>query len=237
METAKAFTLQQGGATHVGMPPINAKATFTLAERNTHVDMSSTLAKVGFTLAEVLITLGIIGIVAAMTIPALHANIQKKIASTKLKSFYSKMKQMVKLAEEENGPVYGWNTRLPQHEFYDTYFVPYLNVTREADALYFPDGSSFKIVYYGECLDFLYDYNGKKRPNKIGVDNYYFLICEGDHRGKYWCPEDGFCSYYPRSWRTTRTRAELVSMCRINPAYCSALLEFDRWNFSSDYPW
>lgn len=37
-----------------------------------------------FTLAEVLITLGIIGIVAAMTIPTLINNYQKKITVTRL---------------------------------------------------------------------------------------------------------------------------------------------------------
>ena len=37
-----------------------------------------TKQKLGFTLAEVLITLGIIGIVAAMTIPVLMTNYQKK---------------------------------------------------------------------------------------------------------------------------------------------------------------
>lgn len=38
----------------------------------------------GFTLAEVLITLGIIGVVAAMTIPTLIANAQKHSAVTGL---------------------------------------------------------------------------------------------------------------------------------------------------------
>ena len=46
---------------------------FTLAGA-THVTMLQTNAKAGFTLAEVLITLGIIGVVAAMTIPTLIAN-------------------------------------------------------------------------------------------------------------------------------------------------------------------
>ena len=47
---------------------------FTLAEGATHVNLLQTNAKAGFTLAEVLITLGIIGVVAAMTIPTLIAN-------------------------------------------------------------------------------------------------------------------------------------------------------------------
>ena len=51
---------------------------FTLAEGATHVNSPQTKAKFGFTLAEVLITLGIIGVVAAITIPNLIANQQKK---------------------------------------------------------------------------------------------------------------------------------------------------------------
>lgn len=42
-----------------------------------------------FTLAEVLITLGIIGVVAAMTIPTLIANYQKKVLITQNKQAYS----------------------------------------------------------------------------------------------------------------------------------------------------
>ena len=42
----------------------------------------------GFTLAEVLITLGIIGVVAALTIPTLVANYQKKVTVTKVKKVY-----------------------------------------------------------------------------------------------------------------------------------------------------
>ena len=49
--------------------------------------------KAAFTLAEVLITLGIIGIVAAMTLPTLIANYQKKVVETRLISFYSKINQ------------------------------------------------------------------------------------------------------------------------------------------------
>ena len=50
------------------------KNNFTLAEGATHVTLLPIAAKFGFTLAEVLITLGIIGVVAAMTIPTLIAN-------------------------------------------------------------------------------------------------------------------------------------------------------------------
>jgi prepilin-type N-terminal cleavage/methylation domain-containing protein len=43
----------------------------------------------GFTLAEVLITLGIIGVVAALTIPALVASYQEKVLKTQFKKLYA----------------------------------------------------------------------------------------------------------------------------------------------------
>lgn len=46
-----------------------------------------------FTLAEVLITLGIIGIVAAMTLPSLIGKYRSKVASVQLKKMYSVISQ------------------------------------------------------------------------------------------------------------------------------------------------
>ena len=62
--------------------------------------MTNYTEKQGFTLAEVLITLGIIGIVAAMTIPALMANISDRKNSAMLKEDYSILKQMMLLAND-----------------------------------------------------------------------------------------------------------------------------------------
>ncbi|CCY62705.1 putative General secretion pathway protein H [Clostridium sp. CAG:967] len=62
----------------------------------------------GFTLAEVLITLGIIGIVAAMTMPALIANSKKTEYSSKLKKFYSVMNQAILMSEQDNGEAGEW---------------------------------------------------------------------------------------------------------------------------------
>lgn len=53
--------------------------------------------KKGFTLAEVLITLGIIGIVAAMTLPVLVENYKKRQYVTHLKTAYSLLYQMSRL--------------------------------------------------------------------------------------------------------------------------------------------
>ena len=45
--------------------------------------------RVAFTLAEVLITLGVIGVVAALTLPTLIKNHEKHVIETQLKKTYS----------------------------------------------------------------------------------------------------------------------------------------------------
>lgn len=64
--------------------------------------------KSAFTLAEVLITLGIIGIVAAMTLPALKAKHEKIETVTRLKTAYSVINQAFKMAEAKNGDIDSW---------------------------------------------------------------------------------------------------------------------------------
>ena len=65
-------------------------------------------ANCGFTLAEVLITLSIIGIVAAMTLPSLIGRYQEKVTITQLKQTYSLLSQAFAMAVEENGTIDGW---------------------------------------------------------------------------------------------------------------------------------
>ena len=91
----------------------------------------------GFTLAEVLITLGIIGIVAAMTIPTLVHNYQKKVTINRLKHTYATLMQVFKMAEVEHGPMSLWNMGQfagtettpadARNYFVKTYMLPYLN--------------------------------------------------------------------------------------------------------------
>ncbi len=66
--------------------------------------------KFGFTLAEVLITLGIIGVVAAMTIPTLLNKYYEKRTVSILRETQSIIAQSMKMAEEEDGDMEGWFT-------------------------------------------------------------------------------------------------------------------------------
>lgn len=64
--------------------------------------------KKGFTLAEVLITLGIIGIVAAMTLPTVINDSTERETVAKVKKFYSVMNQALLMAISKHGYVDEW---------------------------------------------------------------------------------------------------------------------------------
>ena len=77
-------------------------------EGATHVDMSANIRRAAFTLAEVLITLGIIGVVAAMTIPTLIANYQEKQTVSRLTKAYATISNAYQMARTEYGDLYAW---------------------------------------------------------------------------------------------------------------------------------
>lgn len=95
----------------------------------------------GFTLAEVLITLGIIGVVAAMTLPALTAKYQKVSTVTQLKKTYSTLAQAFTMAQKDYGDISEWNFK-PENPvdgdatslktalnmFANQYLKPYVNI-------------------------------------------------------------------------------------------------------------
>lgn len=125
-----------------------------------------------FTLAEVLITLGVIGVVAAMTLPTLIKNYQKKVTVERLKTVYSTISQAVKMSEIENGPISDWD--LPSGTVYnyaevrafsEKYLEPYLKNVKKCD------GS--RVDCFGECMYLL---NGKKFGSSESETRYYLVL-------------------------------------------------------------
>ncbi len=85
----------------------------------------------GFTLAETLITLVVIGVVAALTIPNIIVQHQKEETVTRLKKVYSSITQSINKAIADHGPVKTWEIEDGQSkEFVEKYMVPYLNVAK-----------------------------------------------------------------------------------------------------------
>lgn len=82
-----------------------------------------------FTLAEVLITLGIIGVVAALTIPGLITNFQKRETISKLKATYSLVHQGVRLSEQDNGEIETWDYTLDSKVWVNKYIRNYMKIS------------------------------------------------------------------------------------------------------------
>ena len=78
-----------------------------------------------FTLAEVLITLGIIGIVAALIMPAVITNYQKKEIAIKLKKDYSQINQVLQRINADYGDVQVFS--YSPSVFVQNYILPYYN--------------------------------------------------------------------------------------------------------------
>ena len=83
-------------------PSLKKKPASTLAEGATHVAHFDNVRRVAFTLAEVLITLGIIGVVAALTLPSLIQEKQHKQLEAQFKKGYSAIQQAVLRASLEH---------------------------------------------------------------------------------------------------------------------------------------
>ena len=112
-----------------------------------------------FTLTEVLITLVIIGIISAITLPIIMSNHRKIETAAKLKKFQSTMLNAIKLAEIEQGIPFdewnygGWNNSMCENIMVKE-LKPYLNVKLgkfrkmgkytylgEQEVAYFSDGT------------------------------------------------------------------------------------------------
>ncbi len=141
-----AFTLAEC-ATHVAHFDDIRQAAFTLVEGNTHVATSNNLRRAAFTLAEVLITLGIIGVVAALTMPSLIQKYKIQEYVSKLNKFYSVISNVYVRAKQDNGEISEWSLidyQVSKKDENDIlyYLLPYMNVLKfcgKTEAGCFPD--------------------------------------------------------------------------------------------------
>lgn len=156
----------------------------------------------GFTLAEVLITLGIIGVVAAITIPTLMNSIQDAQFKTAYKKAYSVASQAWQHAVADyqivNRP--DWldlNSKITNFDAFKSYFklskdcstIVNSNCWAAGETFYgTPDGSSVVDSFIdssgmswsivgtaaSQGAEIIVDTNGFKGPNKYGYDRFIF---------------------------------------------------------------
>lgn len=171
-------------------------------------------------MAEVLITLGIIGVVAALTIPSLIEKHQKQVVAAKVKKAYTVFSQALKLSEVENGPVeywdYGtWDSVSNTKRFVNTYIAPYFttleqcsqgnekkcgfSVSGSAVNYFVNDGTAYSIMAYSgaKVMRIMINVNPKKYEDSlIGKDSFYFEFING--------------KLLPAFWRDGLTREDII---------------------------
>ena len=204
--------------------------------------------RTAFTLAEVLITLGIIGIVASLTLPNIIYNYQKHVVETRLQKFYSTINQAVRMAEQDYGDRENWAQQGNQNEieFINKYYVPYLNVTKTKKiawnkpyVLYFEDGSALGHSGWGRDWLFFPGDPEKclKQEKYIGrcAFSFYFNPITGLYREN---------NFEPFSFAMTNNddfiRNDSVRGCNNNGgsgSYCTKLIQRNGWKIPKDYPY
>ena len=106
-----------------------------------HLFTHSLKKRAAFTLAEVLITLGIIGIVAAMTMPSLIQNVRNRQLESALKKNASVIAQALDMYRAENGVSIVSN--LHTHEFKPE-IIKYFNILKDCGFGYNDDSACIK---------------------------------------------------------------------------------------------
>lgn len=104
-----------------------------------------------FTLAELLIVIGVVGIIAESTIPSLVKDFNDKVTVTTLKKAYSTVSRAYKLAEQDNGTPDNWNLVALSNpagavNILNT-LTPYLNISKNCGSSVagcFPAGVTYK---------------------------------------------------------------------------------------------
>ena len=145
-----------------------------------------------FTLAEVLITLGIIGIVAAMTMPVLMQKYTNHLTETRLKKFYSIINQAVLMSKNTNGDYESWDYWIDESVdddgkninksdeidlAFQKYIAPYMKIAMTKEVvdgdgqkryLYFlADGSAFASGDYSQNREFIFYPHNAERCIKL----------------------------------------------------------------------
>ena len=220
--------------------------------------------KAAFTLAEVLITLGIIGVVAAMTLPNLIAKYEKKQTAVAVKKVYSELCQVIQRAEADYGDFKSWKkdgSLEGCREFVNTYIKPYYkgykmladgnrvelwdknSVSGNGINGILSNGTIISIAVGDDNLYVLIDVNGFKKPNKMGRDIFYFNTVTGKLMPSGWqsnlTREMALNGYtingYRYSCKKSKTNAD-DDFTDVSHA-CTSLLMLDGWEFKNDYPW
>lgn len=220
----------------------------------------------GFTLAEVLITLGIIGIIAAMTLPAIMSKYRENVTMSKLKKFYSTMSQAQLRSIADNGEVDSWDWVPAGGEsnnevimnWFNKYWGKYLNNIRVIDrkiikenelvdggiTFILGDGSVANISgFAGGYIHITFFTDYKKFINSTaihGKDAFLFgFAAQAGNKNKCLMRFDAYaCDIYDKDFLKNNSWGGCYPKQTANGhPYCTRLLQLNDWKVPGDYPY
>ena len=145
--------------------------------------MDRQVGRTGFTLAEVLITLGIIGVVAAMTIPTLMNKTQDKEFKEAAKEAFSKSSQAIQqMKNDEGGTLSGYG--IDNAGLFKPVFMKYFKVIKDCNLLDCVAGSYTSDVYTSLSGDPA-DTNIGAEGQFVTSDGMFFNIQDSVYAGIY----------------------------------------------------
>ena len=212
-------------------------------------------------MAEVLITLGIIGVVAAMTLPTLIKHYQQQVVLNQVKKFYTEMSQVLQMAKAIDGDLSGCD-RTNSENYYKACIQPYI---KNVDIKYqypihlhavftsgvkfnFADGTQAIFSSPG-CEQNSYKYPVLIFYTKVHTENSAasrYISHPTREQFFFYINEKGYL-VPPKS---NDTRQNLINGCAEKMNHnngidygsnghitCSTLIYNDHWEIKSDYPW
>ena len=223
--------------------------------------------KAAFTLAEVLITLGIIGVVAAMTIPSVFVNYQKKQTAVKVKQIYSILQQGTKMSEIDNGSVSNWDTSVSNEVYYQQYIKPYYKVIKEYDSSSFPPDyhafcksdkrncDDYAAILHRDVKKFVIENGNLLFVHNNGLTSLLVVDINGLRGPNIW-GRDLFIFSYENEGVVPYGVGQISGMseafvkadkdylldgetrsCQRDGVFCAAIMMLDGWEITDEYKW
>ena len=172
-----------------------------------------------FTLAEVLITLGVIGVVAAVTMPTLVKNYQKKETVSRLKRAYSEIQQVIKMSELEHGEINSWGvastaTAEEHRKYLDENFIKYFKPLKKCMPASKDCFNAFVEVFPEKYVSFI-SQNGMSYLlwiHNSGSGGWLYVDIDGPNKGKNASGKDifGFIMQFDKNFEINNEQGNVV---------------------------
>ena len=215
----------------------------------------------GFTMAEVLITIGIIGIIAAMTIPSQIRNYRQKVMVTKLQRTLSVLNNVMTMVRADYGEIKYLQATYPKF-FIENYFEPYLPGSKfisesqlGGEKIYSKNGTYITLnggwssglkLKTGELIRVVNGFNPEtSKSMQIGVILHQSIF------NKYYFGKDYFTFYLdiekgsigwqpnpPNSYNCGTNKNTLIERCGLygHDSACFVIITCNNWKVPDYYP-